>query len=77
MAWTVRWLEDNIEPIKTVNRRHSSYGLKHIAEPHSPKRYLTNGVFIAAALIAGYPVMFDDTPNPSFGMSEKSIKALG
>jgi hypothetical protein len=38
---------------------------------------LTNGVFIAGAIVAGYS--YKITPgsaNPSFGMSEKSIKSI-
>ena len=73
ITWTVNWLETNIMPIKTLNRRHSSYGLKHIAEKQSPKKYITNGVFIAAALIVGYKGKLNHT-NPYFAMSERSIK---
>ena len=29
---TVDWLRGNIQPIKTINTKHSSYGLKHVAE---------------------------------------------
>ncbi len=77
VAWTVRWLGSNIEPIKTINRRHSSYGLKHLAERQGPRRYLTNGVFIAAAIIAEYPCKtYPGSPNACFGMSERSIKRL-
>jgi len=77
VTWTAKWLRTNIAPTKTINRRHSSYGLKHMVEKHSPKRYLSNGAFIAAALIAGYPYrVTPESPNPAFGMSEKSIKAL-
>jgi len=77
VAWTAQWLAKNIGPIKTVNSRRSSYGLKHIAEEHSPKRYLTNGVFIAGAIVAGYSYKITlGSPNPSFGMSEKSIKSI-
>lgn len=76
VEWTAEWLRSNVEPIKTINRRRSSYGLKHIAEKHSPRGYLTNGVFIAAAMVAEYPFRITDSPNPQFGMSEKSIKRL-
>lgn len=72
---TGEWLRANIKPIKTINRRHHSYELKHIMERHIDY-YVTNGVFIAATLIEGYPVRFNDGPNPCFGMSEKSIKAV-
>lgn len=77
VAWTVEWLKANVAPIKTINRRRTSYDLKHIAERRSPKKYLLNGVFIAAAMVAGYPMEIGvDSPNPSFGMSERSIKKL-
>lgn len=77
VEWTAGWLTSNIEPIKTINRRRSSYGLKHVAEKQSPNKYLTNGVFIAAAMVAGYPCKISwDSPNPQFGMSERSIKRL-
>ncbi len=75
VIWTVHWLRLNVEPIKTINRRHSSYGLKHLAQKFSPNGYLSNGVFIAAALIVGYPFKVDP-PNAMFGMSERSIKEL-
>jgi hypothetical protein len=77
VTWTAQWLRTNIAPTKTINRRHSSYGLKHMAEKHSPRRYLSNGAFIAAALIAGYRYRVSpESPNPAFGMSERSIKDI-
>ena len=73
VAATVEWLRQNVEPIKTINRKHTSYGIKHIAEKDIG--YITNGVFIAAAVIAGYPYeIVPGSPNVPFGMSEKSLK---
>ena len=70
----VFWLRDNITPIKTP--KFSSYGLKHVLE-HSPCGwYVTNGEFIAAAFIAGYPYKYD-APNPLFGMSARDVRRLG
>ncbi len=66
----IDWLRRNIRPIKTINMRRSSYGLKHVAEKDTG--YITNGVFIAAAISAGYPYKIYE-PNPAFGMSERSI----
>lgn len=67
------WL-GRLKPIKTVNERHSSYGLKHLAEPEIG--YITNGAFIAAVVHCGFPYkIYPDSPNVSFGISEKSIKA--
>jgi len=72
---TVMWLRDNLEPTKTINRRRSSYGLKHIAEKDIG--YITNGVFITAAIIAGYPYeQIYGSPNVQFGISERSIKRI-
>jgi hypothetical protein len=69
---TMAWLQENIPPIKTINHRHTSYGLKDITEREIG--YITNGVFIAAALILGYKPKFRDSPNVEFAMSEKAIR---
>lgn len=72
---TVDWLRQNVEPVKTINSKRSSYGLKHIAE--QDVGYITNGVFIAAAIIAGYGYKIDPgSPNVPFAMSEKSLKQI-
>ncbi|MFG3044540.1 hypothetical protein ACGFZR_06375 [Streptomyces sp. NPDC048241] len=47
---TAAWLRENITPIKTPTA--SSYGVKHVRE-RVTGRYITNGEFIAAALVAG------------------------
>lgn len=67
------WLLVNIEPRRTINRNHSSYSLKHLAE--QSLGYVTNGEFILGAVAAGYPFE-PDPPNARFGMSERSINAL-
>lgn len=73
IAKTIMWLQTRVAPIKTININQSSYRYKHIAEKDIG--YITNGVFIAAAIIAGYPYKIaNDGPNVLFGMSEKSIK---
>lgn len=67
------WLA-SIDKIATINHRHSSYGLKHVAEEDIG--YVTNGVFITAAIYCGYKFrVTPGSPNVEFGMSEKSIKA--
>jgi hypothetical protein len=67
------WLGDKAGT-KTINRRHSSYGLKHLAEEEIG--YLTNGAFIAAAIHCGFPYrLVHDSPNVLFGISERSLKA--
>lgn len=72
----VDWLNRHVAPIKTINRGRTSYGMKHIVEKDIG--YITNGVFIAAGIIAGYPyeIMKRDLPNVSFGMSEQSLKRI-
>ena len=69
---TVYWLALNIEPIRTINRRHSSYGLKHIFEADMGE-YCSNGQFIVAALICGYGADLSHY-NVCFGMGERSIR---
>lgn len=64
------WLRANIRPIKTPDK--GSYGTKHIAE-NAMGEYVTNGQFIAAALMAGYPMGTPDGPNAAFGMSKKDL----
>lgn len=67
------WLAD-FEMTKAINHKHSSYGLKHLAEKEIG--YITNGAFIAAAVHSGFPFkVFPDSPNMCFGISERSIKA--
>ncbi len=69
---TCVWLS-KIEKIKTINKRRASYSLKHIAEEEIG--YITNGVFIAAAIYSGFNYKIEyNYPNVYFGMSEKSIK---
>ena len=51
----------------------SSYGLKHVAEEEIG--YVTNGVFIAAAVHCGFPYkLANGSENVLFGISKKSIK---
>ncbi len=68
------WLA-NVAKIRTINEARGSYGLKHIAE--NDLGYITNGVFIAAAIHAGFPYrVVAGNPNATFGMSERSIKQI-
>ena len=70
---TCEWLQQ-IDKIKTINGRHGSYGLKDVAE--KDVGYITNGIFIAAAIHCGFPYRIrPGSPNVTFGMSERSIKA--
>jgi len=69
---TCAWLS-SIQKIKSINLKRTSYGLKHIAEKDIG--YITNGVFIAAAIHCGFDFkVAHNSPNVMFNMSEKSIK---
>tara|TARA_Y100000034_G_C6560073_1_gene242332 strand:- start:53 stop:466 length:414 start_codon:yes stop_codon:yes gene_type:complete len=69
------FLNKNIGHIKTVNTRDSSYGLKHTIE-RAIGHYVTNGMFIAAALACDYKMDYisDYGPNALFAMSRKDLK---
>jgi hypothetical protein len=63
-----------IEKTKTINDRHSSYCLKHMAA-HDLGQYVANGVFIAAAVHCGFPYrLFPGSANVRFGISERSLR---
>jgi len=70
------FLNKNIGHTKTVNTKgNSSYGLKHIVEDMI-HHYISNGMFMAAALACGYKMKYksDDGPNAYFAMSQKDWK---
>jgi hypothetical protein len=72
-ARVCEWLAD-LKPIKTINRGHTSYGLKDLAEREIG--YVTNGAFIAVAVHCGFTYETrPDSLNVFFGISEKSITA--
>ena len=64
-----------MDPIQSINRNVTSYGLKHMAERYQ-NTYIANGILIAAALDAGYRYRKcrNNSPNCRFNMSQKSIK---
>ena len=61
-----------IKKRKTVNRRRTAYGLKHIAEREIG--YITEQTFIAAAIHMGFT--HKGVGPVHFGMSETSIKEI-
>jgi hypothetical protein len=69
---TAEWLRENITPIRTPN--FSSYTVKHVMQRVTGV-YVTNGEFIAAALIAGYTFKYDP-PNVLFGMSARDLRRM-
>jgi hypothetical protein len=67
-----RWLQQ-FRKLKSLNKRGSSYGLKHRAE-HSIG-YITNGVFIAAACAEGFQVVrIENGPNAWLNISSEAWK---
>jgi hypothetical protein len=86
----LKWREDMREPrslaqfmaargwlrrfgkLKSVNKSGTSYGLKHMAEDDIG--YVTNGVFIAAAIAEGFTIRRADfdSPNAWFNISTEA-----
>jgi hypothetical protein len=71
------FLDKNIKHIKSINYNSTSYGYKHILEDNI-NHYVTNGLFIAAALACGYKMKYklDYGPNAFFAMSQKDWSKL-
>jgi hypothetical protein len=65
------WLRQ-FSKIKALNRRGTSYGLKHCAE--GDIGYVTNGCFIAAAIAEGFTVRCAEfgSPNAWFNISTEA-----
>lgn len=67
---TCGWISLRLRKAKRLNRKRSSYGMKHIAEKEIG--YITNGVFIAAMIACGYSVKRIG-PNACFDVAEASV----
>ena len=68
------WLA-GLKPIRNSNRRHGTYGLKHMVERAS-QLYIYEGTFILAALASGFSVR-DIVPGGRSGflnVSELSLR---
>ncbi|MDY7224680.1 hypothetical protein [Halalkalibacterium halodurans] len=68
------WIKAHFKPIKTINERHTSYGLKHRFENHGGF-YISNGAFKGAMLKCDFKVKDKNDLNWKFNISQKS-KAL-
>lgn len=71
------------QPIKSINKNHTSYGLKHLAERRARKvsdnevNYISNGALILAMVDAGFRFVRDsDGPNVFFNVSERALKRI-
>lgn len=70
----VDWVKTHLTPRKTINKRHSSYGLKHYFEDDKQHGgfYVTNGAFKGAMLVCDYvPDIWNDI-NWCFRISNRS-----
>jgi hypothetical protein len=66
---------ENMEKTKRFNKKYTSYALKDLFE--KGPGHLNNGVFIAAALHAGFQYKaVDKSSNPYLNISNASIKKL-
>jgi hypothetical protein len=76
-----------LDTIKTPNRKHSSYGLKHEAERYHRRRrfaerkgeaYVSNGMLLTAAYHLGMKVVRVawDSPNAFLNISSRSVSEL-
>jgi hypothetical protein len=70
---TCHWIDAHLVSRQTFNPRHSSYGLKHMAEEDIG--YITNGQFIAAMMACGYRYKVVGL-NALFNVSERAITQL-
>ncbi len=68
---------------KACDRKATSYGRKHLAErwhrSNDPREnpYVSNGMFIAAAIVQGVPIVrIPGSPNCFFGLSRRSISQI-
>ena len=65
----IDWLKEaKIKKISSINRKQSSYKYKHVVEEQIG--YITNGQFIAAAILSGFEYEWKG-PNAYFNMSQK------
>tara|TARA_R110002051_G_scaffold129100_1_gene202839 strand:+ start:176 stop:601 length:426 start_codon:yes stop_codon:yes gene_type:complete len=65
------FLNENIDHTKTMNTHGGSYYFKHVVE-YAINHYISNGMFIAAALACGYKMKRYRGPNCQFATSKKS-----
>jgi hypothetical protein len=48
------WVPTYLDPIKSFNERHTSYGMKHRFENYKDGFYITNGAFKGAMIDCGF-----------------------
>lgn len=71
-----RVIVDHLFPIQTMNKRYSSYTLKHLVE-NNLGQYISNGQLIMGMLMEGYEMVRQDrSPNAYFNVSHKAVNEL-
>jgi hypothetical protein len=68
------FLTDNLSKTKTINKSHSSYGLKHIVEKKIGK-YVTNGELIYAMYLEGFDIKRQNI-NCYFNIKTSEVKNI-
>ena len=66
------WIRRNVSPRKTLNKRHTSYGIKHCLQ-RDLGIYTTNNQFKHAMLLCGYMPENEPELNWIYRISEKSL----
>lgn len=69
----LEWIAAYMRPIKSENRRHSSYGLKHSLQ-YDTGVYMCNNQFKHLMLICGYEPVDEHELNWTFRISERQLK---
>lgn len=69
----IEWIGAYIRPIKSENRRHSSYGLKHLLE-YDTGVYMCNNQFKHLMLMCGFEPVREHEINWTFRISERQLK---
>lgn len=68
------FLSDNLSKTKTINKSHSSYGLKHIVE-NKIGQYVTNGELIYAMFLEGFEIKRHNI-NCFFNIKTSEVKKM-
>lgn len=71
------WCKNSFSQINTINRKHTSYELKHLAENKSGiASYISNADFKFAMLAAGFKIDSPNKQNWCFNISEGDYKRI-
>lgn len=73
----LEWIISQLRPIRTINTRISSYGLKHVFERNDRGFYVTNDQFKGAMIFVGYEPYEQTERNWIFKISKKSPAFVG